>query len=577
MSGGEIFGRSDGNGPGPYRDDELAMRLAADPVPDHRPGFWSDLQDELDPPTAILRPGPAAPTIVDADGPSVARWSPGRVLLGAAAAVLAVALAGVAVVMADRTATPIESAGSVSSGRTDQTTSTVAPTTTAGAEAPTTPAPGSDVEQPLESDGPAADYFGAAEVTVIGSGVAVGFSPDDSAALIVDDAPGSEVGCEGAELLTLYAQDLSTGTRRAVLPEPMTIETGGIDLRVLPGPAADRSGARDVYWTEYCDGSRSATWRAMMAPDGSIAGVESVAADSLDDAFSLSGVPTAEVVGATALSPDGTLGLYVDDGAASVGSTDPDDGERRDLPESAAWGRITGGTWDPSGTVVALAADQTVVLWDVASGTVGQVAAPGVGRVLFDNSGQLLALVSFDPLPSTSVVTFGGAAPPLPTPDRCSGDVDLAPIGFEELAAGGLSDGVASLVAAIDEAAAMCAWDALDRLVGPDFVASFGGGGALEEWRAAEALGGSPMWWLRVVLRQPYESVVVEGQTFHAWPAVSVRDGCESFTEADRRSLAALGYSEEAIATDCELFGGYGGYRTAIDDTATWRYFTAGD
>ena len=558
-----------------YRDPELARRFADDPVPPHDPAFWDRLELAVagrEP--QVLATGPAPLELV---GPPARdpRWTSTRWLAAAAVLLAVVGVGGIVLAVANRSASVESAEGNHATLSGDSTSPSTGPASTAPATTTTAPEATTTTAKPstAAASGEGVDYFGDSAVTGIGRGRAVAFSPDDRAILLVDDAPGVELGCEGAELLALYTQDLATGERRPTLGPGSTIETGGIELLVpTVAGATSATGARPVRWTEYCDGERSVTRRGTLSPDGFISLVEDVETGGSDDPFGRGRVESVARVGGDAVpSADGRFTLRLSAGTVTVTS----DGAG-DEPAELVAPAVEFGVWAPGGDVVALAGADGVVVWNHRTGESRTFPGARAGRLVFDNQGNRLALVSFDDVATTSVLTFGDPPAIAPAAPRCSGDVDLPPIDPKALGTGGLPPAVVETVSALDAAAATCDWSALDLLAGQDFVASFGGGDPVTLWQAAEAGYGSPMWQLRMVLRQPYGTEGDSEPTIFAWPELFLRQDCD-WDEADLRALREMGYGEGDARSDCEALGGYAGYRTGIDRSGTWRYFVAGD
>lgn len=598
--------------PGPvaeYRDPELARRFDGAPIPAHGPDFWSDLEASLSgastvgdgphltavPADSAASPIPPASPIAEAgpvpdasplpDPVPAGRWGTGRWLAVAAAVLVVAGAGGLAIAYGQGRSSPIVSAAPASSASSSTTMELeadepVPPSTTA---APTsTSTTSATVISPPPSAGDAVDYFdGGATVVPVGTGRAVGFSPDDRALLVVDEGPGPGLGCEGAHLLALYAQDLATGARIPALPDGMAVETGGLQLAISPfGATPPEVGARPVYWTDWCDGVRATTRRGLLAPDGTISMIEDVEAGGDQDPFADGRTDLGE--GASAVgrpSPDGTAILIVEERSVRVSPIDdPSAGPTLPDAEPAGGTVYRTGAWAPTGEVVAVASGTEVVLWNPTTGEQQRFDAAGVLDLVFDNSGRRLAVVSAGETGyATKVFTFGGLPDPTPAPARCSGGVELAPIETRSLTSAGLSSEAAATAAAVDRAAATCDWAALARLTGKEFTASFGGADAVGLWEAQEAAGDSPMWALRQLLRLPAGTRAGDDDTpaMFVWPALQLREDCDY--RKDRRTLDALGYDLEQAEEDCEQVGGYLGYRTAIDADGRWRYFVAGD
>ncbi|MEL6980833.1 MAG: hypothetical protein AAFO29_00250 [Actinomycetota bacterium] len=605
-----------------YRDPELVRRFEREAPPQHGPGFWSELEARLAPASAGTEPAagrgtepghPDGPDDTDDSpttllGPAVAepielvpgstgtRWGTGRWLAVAAATIAVVGLGGAALITQGQTSSPVESAApnpdvepSDDDASLDQeatassTVTTAAPRTTTTMAVTSTTVATTVVDQPV-------DYFGdAAQVTSIGSGRAMAFSPDGSALLVLDDAPGVTSGCEGAELLALYSQDLATGERRPAMGPDARIETGGLDLRIDPfGATPDEVGTRPIYGQEWCDGELSGRWRGVLARDGQISMLDPVEAGSSDDPFAAE-ASAGSGGGPVLVSPDGSHALALteigpqivsidgdrpaDDAGGGSGSDDSGDADVVSLPDDVTIGVVTAGAWSPDGQAVALSAEGVLLLWSPWTGERQRFDADPANELLFDPSGGRLALVGSG---RVTVLTFGDRSEPVPATPRCSGAIEFDPLTASALAGQRLPAEVADTVVAIDAAAATCDWDSLAKLAPDDFIASLGGGDPVELWERSETEGGSPMWYLRTLFRQPNVVTTIEDGAVHLWPAIHQDDDC-TLDEAERASAIALGLDPTAAEESCVAIGGYAGYRTTIGADGVWRSFLAGD
>lgn len=626
-----------------HRDLELARRFADDPVPGSGVGFWDDLDAAL-----TDEPIPGRFGAVGAGRPAVAvdgtageagggsggvawldrGWGPGRWLSVAAAVVVVAGLGGLVLMSQGRSPSPIESASPTSpavdgddralddgpEASADQATGAASTFTTTTLPAPASTATTVSAGGPQPSGGTVVDYFtGDATVAGIGTGRAVGFSPDDSAVLMVDAAPGDGLGCEAAPLLALYAQDLASGRRVPALGPGSTIETGGLDLVISPfGRAAVGVETRPVYWTDWCDGQRHSTHRGLLAADGTISLVEEVDPASDNDPFFAGSPARGRVAGIGSgpwLSPDGTHQLSLDDGVAAVSEVpevgqDSGQGDGSVMvlvgDEGEGRPRFEVARWSPSGDAVALVAEHSVWLWSPWTGESEEFDASNVVDLVFDTSGRRLAVTTWNPLLDPmaevdddapvgggkrsaeqgraqagalgiSVLTFEGLPDPAPALDRCSGRSIVDSVDADELTSAGVPTEVVATAVALDRAAAVCDWAALAELIGDDFTASFGGGDPIDLWQEGEA-NGSPMWYLRTVLGLPW---TVDGDRV-VWPSVFLRPDCD-WTVEDYRSMEALGFDRQEAREACESFGGYAHHRVGIDSDGSWRFFVAGD
>ncbi|MEM9562884.1 MAG: hypothetical protein AAGA93_09720 [Actinomycetota bacterium] len=596
-----------------YRDPELTSRFATDSVPGHQPGFWTDLEAKLgvgqrfdgpvglaaggdgegddrrdgDDDVDLLDPSTSPLELVGRPASVDRRRSTGR-WLAAAAAALVVAVGGAVLVDRARPSSVVESA----TPEPTPTVTTEPSTTTVVESTTTTEAPASSTTTSVEPStttaaaasaepvaGPVGYFDGDATVRSIGPGEVVGFSPDGSAALVVDDAPGPSLGCEGAEHLMLYTQSLATGERRPAIEvgpgePPMVVETGGIELAIAPFDAIPPEVAtRPVYWLDWCDGVPGAVHRGVLSADGTITRVEALPAGEPDpfgdDRFDLTP------------APDGRHGVAIESGAATVveldGAGQPvADGTVRAVPAEVADVTVSRAVWSPDGQAVALGADDSVVLWSPWTGEHQRFVNGATTGLAFGADGRRLAVVSRDRSLRSSVLTFGDLPDPVAAPARCSGRVELTPLSGETLLADGIAPAVAATLLAVDDAATTCDWDVLGELAADGFVASFGGGQVIPFWQEQEAAGRSPMWFLRVLVRQPFGIDAEVDPALSVWPSLHLETSCD-YTPAQRRVLAALGYDPALAAEGCRAIGGYGGYRTGIDADGVWRFFVEGD
>jgi len=144
----------------------------------------------------------------------------------------------------------------------------------------------------------------------------------------------------------------------------------------------------------------------------------------------------------------------------------------------------------------------------------------------------------------------------------------------------GLPGAVAEKRAAIWDAAVLCDWDELQRLLGLPFSYTFGGGddsidAPIHFWQDLEDQGEQPMLFLAELLNRPFGTIEGEkDMVYFVWPSVHTKPW-EEATEAEIDALRPL-YDDDDFAT-FEQFGGYIGYRIGILDDGTWVFFVAGD
>lgn len=615
MSGFELNGvgpngdRDEQTNAGEYRDEQLSRAFDADLVPQHGSDFWSNLQVNLGVETPGLTTGSTTGSTTVSEQPTGQAPDRGRTddsttplqlldhhgpgtddaellsvrpidrrrraalpMLIAAAMIAVVGLGVVALVIAANNQTTVDTGpatADVSVGDEERSPDTTAqpgdrePDDQSGKASAGDP----DAVQPLR-----ADYFSDPQAVSIGSGQIVGFSADESSVLLVDETSGPELGCEGAPMLELWTQDLAGGVR---YNQDVPVQTGGLEVTAIEN---NGDGSQTLTWVDFCDGAISSAKTGQLAADGQLDQVEEIDANSQSSSFDSS-----EVV-----SPDGSTVLTLDGGPARVRLVDGDENSSEqttewalDLPDI----RGGGGSFDPTGQVVAIPGADVVHLWLFRTDRLVTVPVVGAYDTGFSASGELLRVSSFDETRGATVVVFDGDQRPIqPLVDGaettvvCSGTVELAPLSPDDLVAAGLSPAAAETAMVIDSAAAQCDWESLTTLAGDDFTASLGGGG-VELLIESEEAGTDTLRTLRVLLRQPFGSQQPAGDpgALYVWPAAFLRDSCDAFTDEDRASLLELGYSEDDIARDCDALGGYAGWRVGIDADGNWLYFVAGD
>lgn len=144
----------------------------------------------------------------------------------------------------------------------------------------------------------------------------------------------------------------------------------------------------------------------------------------------------------------------------------------------------------------------------------------------------------------------------------------------------GLPELVAAKRAAIWDAAVECDWDQLQRLLGPGFSYSFGGGddsidAPIQHWQGLEDEGvDRPILFLAELLNQPYGTIESDGITYYVWPSAHAKQWDE-VTAAERVELRRL-FNDDYFA-EFEAFGAYFHYRVGILANGDWVYFIAGD
>lgn len=311
------------------RDLELGTALRALPTPEHRPGFWEELDDQL----ALQPPRPDR------------RWGrptrrfhrrPFPGLLAMAAAV-ALVVAAAAALVPDR-----------EPGDTRVVTDPPASTTTA----------------------PAPEYRPRPEQS-LGEGTVAGVTADGTAALVVAEDPDADSpGCEGTGASTLFAAPLDGGARRRAVPGRQPVS--GTVLRNPADPAR-------VAIVSVCEEFLSDLVVAREGAGGTLSDVVAVDRDVL-----------AGLSGRFAWTRDGSALVGVVPGSGNVVRVDPLAGTRETV--LAGTGAVAVGELD-DGSLAVLSGDQRLRLGDVVhtvpavgiavSPDGSQVAAYGNGVWLF--------------------------------------------------------------------------------------------------------------------------------------------------------------------------------------------------
>lgn len=139
----------------------------------------------------------------------------------------------------------------------------------------------------------------------------------------------------------------------------------------------------------------------------------------------------------------------------------------------------------------------------------------------------------------------------------------------------GLPPAVAFMRNAIIAAALNCDYDALADLAGEDFAFSFGAGGdPASYWELLEDEGQEPLRFLVELLARPFAEDGTAGTTYYVWPDVFLLPW-DDVLDSQRDVLRPL-YDDDDFVIFGD-FGGYVGWRIAIDDRGDWIYFVAGD
>lgn len=266
------------------RDSMLAGMLADLAVPDHSESFWSDLDGRLanestvepaplvddpaasDPPVSDPSTNGRVSTLDPSTRPEVTaqihdleqRRSPARdrrllTVVGAGLVAVAASIAllvGFGVIGSDQTP------DSITTDPADGPDSGV--TTPDGDQGAVQPDP------PHDTSGGEIDYAHPIGVRELGPGSLVGFSPDGSSVLVLDDHPSGELGSEGATVLTVWAYPVEGGERRLAVPEDESIETGTSGESFVIGAGSD------IAWSEWCDGFLCGMRMASLSSTGDI-------------------------------------------------------------------------------------------------------------------------------------------------------------------------------------------------------------------------------------------------------------------------------------------------------------------
>ncbi|MGH1489384.1 MAG: hypothetical protein ACRBK7_08350 [Acidimicrobiales bacterium] len=585
------------------RDPELARLFGAQSVPDHGASFWSDLSTQL---RAETNGGPVATSVSDQTGADAGsqpdtdtdlgttvidldqqrndrRRRRSLVLSLAAAVLVVVASVGVFSALADRDTADNNTVADEGPDDTSQPDDPESMDEPVGTDDETgqaenegngetgTPDQRDSTDRPtIANPFPAIDYTKSVEVLNLGSGEAIGTTPDGSAILVVDqylEQPAA--GCEGAPLLMLYGQDVATGMRRPLLPEGMTVETGGLRFLFADFTRPLDGGQTDVFWTDFCDGVPNQTWLATMLPNGAITGPTAIESGSSEDPFG-SGLVSSDAADGR-ISNDISYRLQQQDQTLGVQPTDSASDElwiySEEMPSS--WNAA----FTPAGDAVVVNDGEQTVFWRYQTDDRFTIPTGEVATYRFGRSGEYVFLNYLSAEFSFAVLNFGdGPAPSVQTQSGCSGDTDLGELQTQDR----LPPAVAETLAAIDAAAALCDWTALVSLTDDSFLLGFGGGTPSSDWPAAEAAGETPMRNLRMLLRSPVVKTGEGQDTAYVLPAISTKS-CEEHTDEDRASLETLGYSDEQMAADCEIFGGYAGLRTRFSEAGDWLFLVSGD
>jgi hypothetical protein len=117
-------------------------------------------------------------------------------------------------------------------------------------------------------------------------------------------------------------------------------------------------------------------------------------------------------------------------------------------------------------------------------------------------------------------------------------------------------------------------YEALEALLDPStFSYSFGeNGDPIGYWRRQEDAE-VPI--LGDILPGVVHTRFGRSEDIYMWPSVAAKEP-SAWTDADRKSMQTLGYTEDEIAS-FEQYGGYTGWRAGIRADGTWLFFVSGD
>lgn len=589
------------NGP-EYRDPDLA-RLLAGPIPDHQPSFWDELSTRI---TTESNGGPVTPTtlqteipaestteqeggIIDLDLSRSNRRTRRSLTIGLAAALLvvfgSVGLFAALSANGDGDASnDVATEGPDNSIQNDPIVDDD-PNDEAderrdesgqpdGDPALGTPDDaGPDLAKGSLPDSPsqAVVYNDSVEVVNLGTGEALGTTPDGSAILVVDEyREQPNLGCEGVPELMLYGQDVTTGDRRPLMPEGMTVATGGMRLVFADEMALLNGRPTAIYWTDFCDGVRNPTWSAVMAPDGTITNPQ-LEAEPASDYFAA--IDQGELAPSVATLPGPSYAIQRIGQTIEVASTDPSN------PGTWVYGsdvtdRSTMAV-GPAGDVVVINEGERTVIWRFRTDERWIIPTGEVFDYQFGRGGEYLFLNYLFPEPAIGLLNFSGGPAPVYHVEvelPCSGEVDLGELQTQDR----LPPALAEVLASIDEAAANCDWVALTTLAGESFLFGLGGENPASAWPMAQAQGLEPALELRLLLRTPVARIDGRDGPLFIWPAAATKS-CEELTAEDRASLLTLGIDDEELAGHCDDFSSYVGIRTGFSETGEWQYLVSGD
>jgi len=225
--------------------------------------------------------------------------------------------------------------------------------------------------------------------------------------ILVDDAPGSELGCGDNELVTIYSQRLDSTERTQLLPADVVVKAERVELSLQPTAELET-----FSWTDYCEGERRATWTGQLAEDA-----QSVVDLVRLGTFTLGGVDDPVFGDIRSSSDSGTLATTGDGNRALLASpelsvVEADGAQRCQQPPkvlAASDDVAQAAVWAPNSTTVAVAFSNKIVLWDCVAGTARTLAiSVADGRLMFDATSSRLVVQTSDASsqPQITLVTF---------------------------------------------------------------------------------------------------------------------------------------------------------------------------
>ena len=153
--------------------------------------------------------------------------------------------------------------------------------------------------------------FSTYEIRSLGTGSIAAVADNGQEVFVVDDAPGGITGCEGDQLVSLFVQQLDGSGRAQILPPDIQVKAERVEMKL---GESQPDGSYELAWTDYCRGTRRATYTASFDPrsDGLASNVvrlnDSVADNVEEDPLADVDV-AAPLVESLAVSDDGQQGF----------------------------------------------------------------------------------------------------------------------------------------------------------------------------------------------------------------------------------------------------------------------------